>query len=372
MEETVPLGRVAGVRIGANWSLLLVFWLIAWSLADAQLPHGAPHHSSAAYWMTAVVATAAFYACLLAHELAHAVVARRSGMVVEGIVLWLFGGVSRLKGEAATARTELRVALAGPATSLGLGLAFWALTVAIDGHVALLAAAIGWLGWVNAVLAVFNLAPAFPLDGGRVLRAVLWQRSGDKAAATATAGRAGSAFGYLLMAFGLLAFFGGAGVGGLWLVFLGWFVFVAARSEAASSALESELGSLTAADVMTRHPIVAPATATVDRLLDEWVYPNRCSTFPIVGTDGELVGLVTLRRLKRVAPPDRATTTAAEVACPIDEVVTCTPDEALVPVVRRMAGSPDQRALVLHDGHLVGIISPTDVTRAHEHAQLRR
>ncbi len=372
MEETLPLGRVAGVRIGANWSLLVVFWLIAWSLADSGLPHAAPHHSSAAYWIAGVATAVVFYACLLAHELAHAVVARRSGIVVEGIVLWLFGGVSRLKGEAATARTELRVALAGPATSLALGLAFWAVTVAIGGRGSLVAAATGWLGWINAILAVFNLAPAFPLDGGRVLRALLWQRSGDRPAATAAAGRAGEAFAYLLVAFGLLAFFGGAGIGGLWLVFLGWFVLLAARSEAASSALASELAGVTAADVMTPHPIVAPAAVTVERLLDEWVYPNHCSTFPIVDAGGQLVGLVTLRRLKRVPAHYRATATAAEVACPLAEVVTCSPEEPLIPVIRRMAASSDQRALVLDGGELVGIISPTDVTRAHERAQLGR
>lgn len=370
MEESVHLGRIAGIRIGANWSLLLVFWLIAWSLADSQLPHSAPHHSTAAYWAAGIVAALLFYACLLAHELAHAVLARRSGIVVEGIVLWLFGGVSRLKGDAPDARTEFRVAVVGPATSLALGMAFWGITELLGRGSSLAAAATGWLGWINVILGVFNLAPAFPLDGGRVLRAALWSRYGDKARATTTAAHAGQAFGYLLIAGGLLEFLAGADIGGLWLVFLGWFLLAAARAEAGTTALGTELASLTVGEVMTPHPLVAPAAVTVERLLDEWVYPNRCSTFPLVEADGRLIGLTTIARLKRVAPELRAMTEARQVACPLGEVVTCAPEEVLADVVRRMAQSPDQRALVLSRGWLVGIVSPSDVTRAHEHARL--
>lgn len=369
MEESVPLGRIAGIRIGANWSLLVVFWLIAWSLASSELPRAAPHHSASAYWAAGLAAAVVFYGCLLAHELAHSIVARRAGIVVEGIVLWLFGGVSRLKGEAATPDTELRVALVGPATSLGLALIFWVVTL-VAGRSSLLAAATGWLGWINGMLAVFNLAPAFPLDGGRALRAMLWRRHGDKARATASAARAGQAFGYLLITFGLLEFVAGAGLGGLWLVFLGWFLLTAARAEAGITLLGAELGDLTVADVMTRNPIVAPADITVERLLDGWVYPNRCSTFPIVDPAGRLVGLMTLARVKRVPVDRRSTTTLDQIAAPLPDVVSCAPGDSLALIAQRMAVSADQRALVFDGGRLVGIVSPSDVTRAHEHARL--
>ena len=371
MEESVPLGRIAGIRIGANWSLLVVFWLIAWSLASSELPRAAPHHSDSAYWAAGLAAAVVFYGCLLAHELAHSIVARRAGIVVEGIVLWLFGGVSRLKGEAATPDTELSVALVGPATSLGLALVFWGLTL-VAGRSSLLAAATGWLGWINGMLGVFNLAPAFPLDGGRVLRAILWRRHGDKTRATASAARAGQTFGYMLIAVGLLEFLAGAGLGGLWLVFLGWFLLTAARAEAGVTLLGAELGDIKVADVMTRNPIVAPAYITVDRLLDEWVYPNRCSTFPVVDTDGRLTGLMTLARVKRVPVERRRTTTLDQVASPLSDVVSCAPGDPLAQVAQLMAVSTDQRALVLDGGRLVGIVSPSDVTRAHEHARLAR
>jgi len=374
MDESIHLGRIAGVRIGANWSLLVVFWLIAWGLADTELPHAARGHSHLAYWAAGLAAAFLFYGCLLAHELAHAVVARRSGIEVEGIVLWLFGGVSRLKGEAAGPDTELRVAIVGPATSLVLAIAFFGLTrlVSVGGGASLVAAVFGWLGWINGLLAVFNLAPAFPLDGGRVLRSLLWRRSGDKARATATAATAGRMFGYLLIGFGLLELAAGAGVGGLWLVFLGWFLLAAAGAEAAASMLDSQLAGIRVREVMTPHPLVVPPSLSVERLLDDWVYPNRCSTFPLVNVDGSLAGLVTLSRVKRVRPDLRSSTPVSEIACPPGEVVTCLPSDDLASVVRRMNASLDQRAVVLDHGHVVGIVSPSDVARSIEHLGLAR
>jgi Zn-dependent protease len=185
------------------------------------------------------VATAlVFYACLLAHELARLVIARRNGMEVEGIVLWLFGGVSQLKGDATSAPVELRMALAGPFTNLGLGTGLLVLApmlsvVAPD----LLAAAVAWLGLINVLLALFNLLPAFPLDGGRVLRALLWRRWTDKLRATTAAARAGRSVAMGLVALGAIDLAVGAELGGMWLVFLGWFLLVAAGSEARNSAV---------------------------------------------------------------------------------------------------------------------------------------
>ena len=374
MDESVHLGTIAGIRIGANWSLLVIFWLIVWALSGTELPLVARGYGTAAYWVAGVATALAFYACLLAHELAHAVVARRAGIEVHGIVLWLLGGVSRLEGEASGPDTELRIAVAGPATSIVIAVGFLGLSRLVDvvSGAALLTAALGWLGWINGVLGVFNLAPAFPLDGGRVLRAVLWRRHGDKVRATQTAAHAGRVFGYCLIALGLLELAGGAGVGGLWLVFLGWFLLAAARGEATASLL----GGLRVRDVMTPDPVVAPAWLTVSQLLDDWISPNRCSSFPLIDQRGALVGLVTLARVKRVPPDLRPSVQVGEVACPRAEVVTCGPDDELVAMVQRLAASEDQRALVL-EGELegervVGIVSPSDVTRATEHAQLAR
>src|SRR5579884_1277582 len=175
MRESVHLGRVAGIRIGLSWSLLPAFVLIAWSLADGQLPFEVPGYSSRAYWVVGVVTSVAFFAGLVAHELSHALVARRRGLEVRGIVLWLFGGVAQMEGDMDNARTELLVAVVGPATSLliaGVGaLGAWGLDSA--GVSPIVVAALAWLAVINGLLGVFNLLPAFPLDGGRLLRAGL-------------------------------------------------------------------------------------------------------------------------------------------------------------------------------------------------------
>ncbi len=367
VDESVPLGKVAGIRIGANWSLLFIFALFVLSLGSSQLPHAAPGHSTVAYYLAAVAVTAVFYACLLAHELAHALVARRRHIRVQGIVLWLLGGVSKLEGEPAEPGAELHIAGAGPATSLGLGLAFFGLSrLAGAGHPAgLLAAGLGWLGWINGALAVFNLLPAFPLDGGRVLRAVLWHHSGDRTRATIAAAQVGRVFGYSFIALGLVGFVATtAGLSGLWLALIGWFLLGAAQAEARSSVLTSELAGLRAADAMTPDPLTVPAWVTLDRLWDEGVHKRRLSTFPVVDLSGAFAGRVTAARVRGVPTSRWASTPVGAVADPPARCVIAAPDEDLAAVARRMAASPERRAVVLWGGRVVGILTPGDVDRA--------
>lgn len=372
MHQSFSLGRVAGMKIGANWTLIIVVWLIAWSLADTQLPETVPGHSHVAYWAVGVGAAVGFFVCLLAHELSHSVVARRHGIEVEGIVLWLFGGVSQLKADAATADVELRVAAAGPAMSIAIALGFFGVTRILDASASqpLLAAGLGWLGWMNGILAVFNLVPAFPLDGGRVLRAWLWQRSGDKSKATMSAANAGRMFAYALIGFGVLQFAGGNTLGGLWSVFLGWFLLAAATAEATQSIVETELSGVRVRDAMTSDPVVVPAGTTIEALIDTWLFSHRCSTFPVVGGSGGVVGLITLARVKQVPLGRRGSTYVSDVACPANEIVSCGPDDPLIAVIARMNASVDQRALVFDGGRLVGIVSPSDAARTIQHAQL--
>lgn len=171
MHQSFSFGRILGVKVGANWSVIVILWLIA-EPADERFPVVAPGYSTTSYWISGVLAAVTFFMCLLAHELAHSVVARRYDVHLEGIVLWLFGGVSKFTGDPPSAQAELKIAAAGPATSMGIAVGFFALTRLVDGvgGSALAGAALGWLGWFNGSLAVFNLVPAFPLDGGRVLR----------------------------------------------------------------------------------------------------------------------------------------------------------------------------------------------------------
>src|SRR5919109_4174491 len=230
MRDSITLGRIAGVRFGVNWSWLVVFALIVWTWATGVFPDTNPGLSDATYVAMAIVAAVVFFASLVAHELGHALVARREGMEIEGITLWLFGGVARFKGMFPSAGAEFRIAIAGPLVSLAIGGGFaliaWGLGLpaARDGVVF-------WLGYINLSLLVFNLLPALPLDGGRVLRAALWSARDDFAWATRIAAGVGRGFGYLFIAGGIaLLIFQGA-YSGAWLAFLGWFLLMAAGAE---------------------------------------------------------------------------------------------------------------------------------------------
>lgn len=374
LNEQIRLGRIAGIPIGANWSVLVVLWLIAWSLATVTLPDGHPGQATMAYWIVGAIAAVVFMASLLAHEIGHSLVAKRHGLDVVRITLWIFGGVASLRGGAPTPAVELKVAAAGPAVSVALGAAFVSGGFAADrfGAPVLVGAALSWLGTINIVLAVFNLIPAAPLDGGRILRAALWARHGDRLRATVQAVNAGRAFGYLLVGLGVVQFAAGGGVGGLWFVFLGWFVLNAANAEASDALLRESLKGVSVGEVMTPDPVTAPDHIVASELLDRYVMVHRASAFPLLAADGSLTGLVTLARLKSLPTEQRAATPALAIACPAAEVATARPDEELVALLDRMASSPEHRAVVLRDGRVVGIVTPTDVTRTIQLVALRR
>src|SRR5256886_12258415 len=203
MNENLSLGRIAGIHVGLNWSLLVIAALIAWSLATGILPSAAPGRTSSAYWTAGVVSAFVFLASLLAHELAHSVVAMRRGVKVEGITVWLFGGVSRFSSETYSPGSQALITFVGPLTSLVLGVVFYLVAVAVGGggHASLLAVTLSWLGYINISLGAFNLVPAFPLDGGRLLQSLLLLRTGDRPRGTRTAARLRIGFAYLLTAY---------------------------------------------------------------------------------------------------------------------------------------------------------------------------
>ena len=233
VSASIRLGRLAGIEVGLHWSLAIVFVLIVWTLAGQILPAVVPDQPEPAYWLVAALAAMLFYASLLSHEMGHALVARRLGVNVDGITLWLFGGVARLRCDAQTPGTEAKIAIAGPVVSLVLAIAFAAATFALDTSSGppLIEGGCAWLAGSNAVLLVFNLLPAFPLDGGRLLRAWLWRRTGDRFRATSRAAWLGRVFGFLMIGLGLVALVTQGALSGLWLVFLGLFLMVAARSQ---------------------------------------------------------------------------------------------------------------------------------------------
>src|SRR5713226_6236035 len=366
MNENVSLGRIAGIHVGFNWSLVVVAALIAWSLATSLLPSAAPGQAAGAYWAAGVISAFVFLASLLAHELAHSVVAMRRGVRVEGITLWLFGGVSRFSSDTNSPATQALFTFVGPLTSLVLGAVFYLISIAAGGsaHPGLLAATLSWLGYINISLGVFNLVPAFPLDGGRLLQSLIWLRTGDRLRATRIAARVGMLFAYLLIAYGLATFiFAGSLIGGVWSVFLGWFLLSAARSEEVGGLIRQALAGITVAQVMTPNPVQAPDDISVEDALHGYVLASRHSTFPTHDAGGRLSGLLTLAAVKNVAPGARPTTLIKQIICPLDKVSKASPADPVTNLLGLPEGCSEGRTLIVDGGRLVGIISPSDINR---------
>jgi len=370
MNETIRLGRIAGVSVGLNWSLLVILLLITLGLAGGRFPALYPDREPAAYILAALVAGVLFLASILAHEIGHAVVAQRNGIEVDGITLWLFGGVARLAGEAQDPGVELRVAGIGPLISVVVAVIAGAAALLLDGLGApdLVVGVAAWLATINLILAIFNLVPAAPLDGGRILGALLWRHHGDAARARATAARGGRLFGFFLMAMGLAQFVGGAGIGGLWLVLIGWFLVNVARAEEARAEMKGSLGDLRVREIMSADPVIVPPDLTVAQLVDDYLFRHRFSAFPIGWGPDSVEGLVTLSHVKRLPPDRRARMTLRQVASPTADVAVG-PDDPVSELVLRL--DDDRRALVVEDGRVIGIVSPTDILRTMELAQLR-
>jgi Zn-dependent protease len=374
VRQSIPLGRIAGIHVGINASVFLIVAILVGGLATGRLPAAFPGRSITAYVIAAIIAAVLFLASLLAHELAHSLVARRNGIEVESIVLWLLGGVAQLRGEPRTPGADFRIAIVGPLTSLVLAVTFglaaggatWLGTSGLPFGV------LAYLSATNAMLAVFNLIPAAPLDGGRVLRAALWRWRGNRQAAAVNAARAGRVFGFLMIALGVLQLVTGYGLGGIWLALIGWFVVSAATAEEQQARLGSRMADVTVGAAMTAAPTILDGNLTVNDFVAQVALTQRFSTYPLVDQGGRLTGLVTLNRVRDVPPGLRATTRLRDIACAPSEVPTARPDEPLVELLERMHGCSDGRAVVVDaDGRVVGLVSPSDVARALQLADLR-
>jgi Zn-dependent protease len=365
MTASVRFGRIAGIPVGASWSALLIAALIAWSLAGSLLPAEVPGLAVGAYWLAGLAGAGLFLGSLLAHEVGHALVARRAGLAVRGITLWLLGGVAQLEDEPASPADELRVALVGPAVSgalaVGFGLAAAALSVV--GAPVLAVTVVAWLALGNAALAVFNLLPAAPLDGGRVLRGLLWRRHGSRVRASVTAGTAGVWVGGGLVAYGLLGAFTGWGIGTLWTALVGWFLVTAARQERDQAVLRHDLGALRADQVMTPAPPAAPAWFTVDAFLRSYVHPWQADLLPLRSFEGQPAGVVTAAALASVPPDRRHLVRAGDVAIPMSALLLVGPDQPVTDLAARLAGGRTVAAVVA-GGQLLGLITPRDLARA--------
>jgi Zn-dependent protease/CBS domain-containing protein len=362
VRDSFTIGRIAGISVGVNWSWLIVFALITWTLATSIFPSTNPGLADGAYVAMALIAALLFFTSLLLHEYGHALQARRDGMEIEGITLWLFGGVAKFRGMFPSAGAEFRIAIAGPLVSLALGLLFLGVPMLL-GLPATVDGVLFWLGSINIALLVFNLLPALPLDGGRVLRSILWYARGEFVSATRLAAGIGRGFGYILVAAGVALIVFASPVTGIWLAFVGWFLLQAAGAEDRYVAAREALGGLRVRDVMARDPVTAPAGITLGEFMDDVAWSRPYTTYPVT-ENGEVVGLLQFRRVAEVPRAEWDSRTVRDCMIPRDEVPVVEQDDELVLAAGEVAEHEVNRALVLDAGRLVGLLSVTDVARA--------
>jgi Zn-dependent protease/CBS domain-containing protein len=363
MGSSFAIGRIAGIRVSVHWSWLVVFALFVWTLSTGVFPRTNPDLGDGAHLAMAFVAAILFFVSVLLHELGHALQARRDQVEIEGITLWLFGGVATLKGTFESGAAEFRIAIAGPLVSLALAILFIGVALLespqeIDGVVA-------WLGYVNLSLLVFNLIPAVPLDGGRMLHAALWHYRGDFALATRIASGIGRGFGYVLIGVGIAMFVFQGSFSGAWLVFLGWFLLAAASAEARYAAARQALGGLRVGDLMTRDPVSVPPDFTLGRFLDDIVWTRRFTTYPVV-ENGRAVGLLPFRCVAEVPRGDWDTKRVRDCMLDLDAVPVFAAEDDALDAFAELSQDDVRRGLVLIGDRLVGLLSITDLATALE------
>lgn len=369
MNPGITIGRVAGVRVGVHWSWLIVFALITWTLAAAVFPEQNPGLSDAAYLVMALVASATYFGALLLHEVGHALQARRERMEIDGITLWLFGGIAAFRGDFPSALAELRIALAGPLVTAVLTVGFALIAAlrlpdAVDGVAT-------WLAVINLALLAFNLLPALPLDGGRVLHALLWRWKDDRRFATTVGAGTGRGLAFLMIVGGLGLALAGDGAAGIWFAFLGWFLLQAATAEQRGFLLRDALGGLRVDDLMVHRPVTAAAGQTLDRFMDEVAHVHRFTTYPVVD-DGRVVGLLPFARVAATPRPDWGEHAVGGCMIRLEDAPVVQVGTPLVEALQEMERQGGDRALVLDHGALAGLLSITDVGRVmSEAASLR-
>lgn len=358
MGKGLKVARVFGIEVRVHPSWLIVFVIFAWSLATSLFPHAYPNWTRPTTWTVAVVATVLLFASVLLHELAHSLVARSQGIGVRSITLFLLGGVSTIEEDASSPGREALMAGAGPATSLVVG----AVTLASARLVPwpeTVGAVLAYLGSVNILLAVFNLLPGFPLDGGRVLRAVLWRLTGDFGRATRWAARTGNVFGYLFIAAGVMLAFSIDFIGGLWTGFVGWVLLQASQTTYLQSEVESRLEGVPVRALMGQPPGWVPDDITLRKAANEYFLALDTRCLPVEDGEGRLEGLVCLSDLQHAERARWGYDQVQDVMTPLTELHTIDPDEAATVAYRRLTREQVEQLAVMEDGRLVGFVDRT-------------
>lgn len=363
MRSQIKLGRVFGIEIGLHYSWFLIALLIVLSL-NSQFHSSDPHLSDSVVLAMAVGTALLFFVSLLLHELAHSVVAKSNGLPVKEITLFALGGVSQIEKNPQSAKLEFWMAFVGPLTSAAIG-GVCLLGSRVAGGPMLL-----WLGYINLSLAVFNLIPGYPLDGGRVLRALIWWKTGNADRSTQSAARVGQVVAFCFILLGMFRYFGGAGFGGLWIAFIGWFLLQASRESYVQAGLTHAFAGVKVSDIMTSDCPTVDGWLNVQNFVEQELLRTGKRCF-IVVDKGEMTGLVTPHEIKEIDRAKWPFTTLDDIMRPLAEVHSVEPDATLQSALAAMTGEDLNQLPVLSNGRLVGVLSRSDVvTYLQTHAEL--
>lgn len=355
MRSGIPIGRVFGIALRLNYSWFIVFAVVTWLLSVYYFPSIYPAWNMTTRLTAGLLTSLLLFGSLMAHELMHSVVAQAAGIPVQSITLFIFGGVSEITKEPQKPKDELLIALAGPLTSLVIGGIFWFIWFATRGTSDVVSAVASWLGLTNVGLAIFNLIPGFPLDGGRVLRAILWWQRRDLRKATRIASNAGRGVGYILIFYGIWLIFMGLWVNGFWAAFIGWFLENAAHGSYRQVALQDILQGHTASEVLTREcPIISPEL-TVQQLVNEQILATGRRCFPVVA-DNRALGLITLHDVRAIPRDLWNTRRVNEAMTPFDKIQAVSPQEDLATVMQMLTEKDINQVPVVENGQIIGII----------------
>jgi Zn-dependent protease/CBS domain-containing protein len=360
MQGALKLGTFGGVEIRIHYTWLFAFVLIAWSLAQGYFPTASPGQSTGTYWLLGIVSSLLLFASVLIHELGHSLVAISRGLHVQSITLFIFGGVSSITSEASTAGAEFVIAVVGPVTSFVLAGLFWILAQLLPAS-SPAAVLTNYLAFTNLLLGAFNIVPGFPLDGGRVLRAVLWGTTGSISRATQVASYVGQVFAFGLIAWGVLRLLGGDVFGGLWTAFIGWFLNSGAEASRQQQTVHAVLDRVPVTSVMDASPAVASPTLSVQDFVLEHTLRRGHRALAVVES-GRLLGIVSITDAKHLAHDAWAKTPVSEIMTRMP-LKTLSPDADLNAALELMVTSGVHQVPIVRDDTLLGMVSRADIMR---------
>ena len=361
MRGSFRLGRLFGIEIGVHYTWFLAFLLISFSLAQRFFPQQYPGWDLATYWITGIIAALLLFVSVLLHELAHSLVAQARGLPVQSITLFIFGGVSNLGKEPEKPKVEFVMALVGPLTSLALAGISWGLLQVLGAGDSPVAAVLFYLALVNAILGIFNLLPGFPLDGGRVLRSILWGTTGNLVRATAISATMGRFFGWALIAYGVFQLFTGNFLGGLWIAFIGWFLNGAADASRREVTLREHLSGIPVSQVLVPDTESISPEMSVEEVVRAIFFQHQRRAVPVCQSD-RLLGIITLTDVKELPQDKWAQTPVAEIMTR-QPIYSVSPEDDLNLALRLLAQHDINQVLVLRQGQLVGLISRAEIIR---------